>query len=152
VSYLEVARIWERRTAVAGMTLSEIKKLVNRYIGETNGDLHDFTHRTLTDFFPEYCELEIDATSYTGSKRVRFEAILQDAEPEEQAKIIRGVLVFCPLSERAVETRTKELRHELKAVAERLAGNHVNSPEPKVTSAVVERAIRDAATLIEKNG
>ena len=117
-----------------GLSESEIKKIVNRYIGVFEGYLGDFTHRTHASFYPEYCGLEIDPDDYQRPQdeqrtpiRKRFIAILESSSPQTQAKIVRGVLQRFAL-DAAVEkapTRTKELYEELVALAQRLE----DSPE-----------------------
>jgi len=134
------------------MTRQEILRLVNRYIGVTVGDLHDFSFRTLGDFFPLECNLDIDLKQHTGTKRERFEAILADVPPCDQAAIIRGVLRHCPPAEEH-PLRTQELHDEFVGIADRLEGmGGVGSHSPKITSAVVERAIADVENLIKTTG
>lgn len=90
----------------------------------------------------------------TKEQRVRFIAILKSSPPDAQAKIVRGVLQRFPHDdEYKPTTRTKELYEELADIARRLEGaSPVARPEPKITSAVVERAIGDAETLIQTRG
>jgi hypothetical protein len=45
---------------VAGLTRQEIARLVNRYIGVSGGYLGDFSYRTHAEFYPEYCDLDIN--------------------------------------------------------------------------------------------
>jgi hypothetical protein len=139
---------------MAGLTVSEVMKIVNRYIGVSGGYLGDFSYRTHAEFYQEYCDLEVDPYQYEGTTRERFIAILKSAAPDAQAKIIRGVLQRFPLdAEDAPSTRTKELHDELVSTARKLDGAlPVASPEPRITSAVVERAIGDAEALIQASG
>ena len=53
--------------STGGLSLAEIMKIVNRYIGVTGGYLGDFSYRTHADFYPEYCDLEIDPHRYEGT-------------------------------------------------------------------------------------
>ncbi len=76
-----------------GLSESEIKKIVDRYIGVFDGHLSDFTHRTHARFYPEYCGLEIDPDDYQRPEdenrttvRKRFIAILKNSCPQTQAK------------------------------------------------------------------
>jgi len=88
-----------------------------------------------------------------GTNCHRFEQILADASPAEQAEIIREALKQYPPDETEWKTRTKDLHDELLAVADRLEGMcPVRSRKPAITSAVVERAIDDAERLLEKTG
>lgn len=134
------------------MTGQEIIRLINRYIGVNVGDLQDFSFRTLQEFFPEHCDLDIDTRQYTGTKRERFEAILRASPPDTQARIIRGVLQKCPPVE-GHALRTRAAHDEFLRVAERLeAQAGVEGHNPSITSAVVERAIADVQCLIETTG
>ena len=75
----------------------EITRLVNRYVGVSGGYLGDFSHRTHADFYPEYCDLDINPYEYEGTTRERFIQILSSRHPGDQAKIIRGVIERFPI-------------------------------------------------------
>jgi TIR domain len=107
---------------MAGLTNQEIKKIVNRYIGVFDGYLSNFSYRTHADFYPEYCELEIDPNQYEGTTRQRFITILEKSPPHVQAKIVRGVLQRFPVEDenKKPPSRTKELHDELLNLAQRL--------------------------------
>lgn len=139
---------------MAGLTNQEIMKIVNRYIGVSGGYLGDFSYRTHAEFYPEYCDLDIDPYQYPGTTREKFIAILESATPDVQAKIVHGVLQrFPPDTEYKPSTRTQVLCDELVSIARRLEGvSPVSSPEPRITSVVVERAIADAEVLIQTSG
>lgn len=79
---------------------------------------------------------------------------MNNVSPEDQAKIVSGVLQRFPLDdENKPSTRTKELYDQLVGIAQRLEGaSLVANPEPKITSEVVERAIVDTETLIQTIG
>jgi hypothetical protein len=142
------------KSVMAGLTNPEIMKIVNRYIGVSSGYLGDFSYRTHAEFYPQYCELDIDPYEYEGTTRERFIAILSNSPPYVQAKIVRGVLERFPLNAQyRPDTRTKELYEDLLSITKRLEGTSpVLSPEPKINSAVVERAIGDVETLIRTSG
>jgi len=139
---------------MTGLTNQEVMKIVNRYIGVSGGYLGDFSYRTHAEFYPEYCDLDVDPNQYQGTTRERFIAILKGSPPDVQAKIVRGVLQGFPLDAEYKPTfRTKELYDELLNIARRLEGaSPIASPEPKTTSAVVERAIGDVEALIQTSG
>lgn len=85
-----------------GMTRPEIYSLVNDYIGVDGGYLREFTYRTHQEFYPYYCDLDIDPLTLEGmTTRERFIHILEKAAPHDQAKILRGVLKKCPPRERS---------------------------------------------------
>jgi hypothetical protein len=135
-----------------GMTKSEIMKLVSRYIGVSGGYLGDFSYRTHAQFYPDYCDLDINPHEYEGTTREQFISILSSAGPWIQAKILRGVLERFPVGE-GPPTRTQELHDQLVEVVRRLeAAAPVPTPTLRITSAVVERAITDAEALIRTNG
>jgi hypothetical protein len=139
------------KKVMAGLTKQEIMKIVNRYIGVSGGYLGDFSYRTHADFYSEYCNLDIDPTKYEGTTRKRFIDILEVSPSEVQAKIVRGVLQRFPLdAQYKPDTRTKECRDELINIALRIEGaSPVATPAPKITTAVVERAISDMEALIQ---
>jgi hypothetical protein len=115
---------------MAGLTNQEIKKIVNRYIGVFDGYLSNFSYRTHTDFYLEYCDLEIDPNQYEGTTRQRFITILENSHPHVQAKIVRGVLQRFPLEDenKKPSTRTKELYDELLKLAQRLESISHSTP------------------------
>jgi Abortive infection C-terminus len=139
---------------MSGLTSQELTRIVNRYIGVTDGYLGNFSYRTHAEFYPEYCDLDIDPNQLGGTTRERFISILKNSTPEMQARIIRGVLQRFPVeAENKPVTRTLHLYNEVVEVARRLeSASPVTSPEPKITSAIVERALGDAETLIRASG
>ena len=55
------------------MTRPEIYSLVNDYIGVDGGCLRDFTYRTHQEFYPYYCDVDIDPLTLAGlTARERF--------------------------------------------------------------------------------
>ena len=103
-----------------GLTKPEIKRLTHGYIGVGATDILDgFSHKSLKEFYPRYCELDIDTDSFEGNLREKFEAILASVPPRDQAKILRGVTNMCPVSS-FKKTRTAEGRDELLKMADRL--------------------------------
>jgi len=138
---------------MAGLARQEIAKLINRYIGVSGGYLGDFSYRTHNEFYVEYCDLHFDTYSIPGTTRTRFEEILIASNPNDQAKIVRGVLAKYPFDPDATQGRTKALHEEFLAIAGRIEGAClVGSVKPAITSAVVERAIADAERLLETEG
>jgi hypothetical protein len=146
--------LWRlREKSLAGLTRQEITRLVNRYIGVSGGYLGDFSYRTHTDFYPEFCDLDINPNDYPGTTRERFITILTGSSPAVQAKIVRGILAKYHPGPAPNATRTQQLHDEFLAVARRLEGTcPVASPTLTITSEVVERAISDAEALIRSGG
>lgn len=134
------------------LSLGQVIKVANRYIGVTEGYLGDFSYRTHADFYPEYCDLEYDPNKITGTTRERFIEILSKAPAEHQAKILRGVIQRFPVGS-GPATRTDDLREEILKWADALyCGNVIPSPDIKSKKAVVERALADAEELIKTTG
>ncbi|MFP3378920.1 abortive infection family protein [Bacillus sp. SIMBA_069] len=67
------------------------------YIGVNGGYLGDFSYASHADFYPSYCGLGINPYDYSGTTRERFIQILGNCSPENQAKILVGVLEKYPL-------------------------------------------------------
>jgi hypothetical protein len=136
-----------------GLTGGEIIRIINRYIGVSGGYLGDFSYRTHSEFYSEYCELDINPFDYLeeGTTRERFIRVLEASPPHDQAKIIRGVIEKYPVG--SSKLRTEASRDALIAMAERLErGGMVGPRTPALTSAVVIRAIDDAEALLQKGG
>ncbi|HEY7766680.1 hypothetical protein, partial [Longimicrobium sp.] len=126
--------------------------MVNRYIGVSGGYLGDFSYRTHAECYPEACGLDIDPNAFLGTTRERFIQILSTASSADQAKILNGVLDRFPIGH-GPESRTAELQEEIRAMIRRLEGAApVAGPAPRITSAVVSRAIADAEALILSSG
>ncbi len=139
--------------AAAGLTNGEILRIVNRYIGVSGGYLGDFTYGTHSDFYAEYCDLDLNLFDYLpeGTTRERFIVVLKQSPPDVQAKIIRGVLDKYPVGSDPL--RTEESHAALVAIAERLErGGMVVASVPVFTSVVVQRALDDAETLLQNGG
>lgn len=97
----------------------EINTVVG-YIGVHGGYLGDFSYATHASFYPNYCGLDIDPNQYEGTTRHRFIKILENSSPQEQSKILLGVLEKYPLSyfeEQRDEEIIKRLEYEMKATA-----------------------------------
>ncbi len=76
---------------------SEIYRLVNDYIGVSGGYLNGFSYRTHNEFYPCYCDLEINVADYEpGTTREKFIRILEEANPLVQAKILKGIFKKVP--------------------------------------------------------
>ena len=103
-----------------GLSRGEIIRIVNRYIGVEGGYLGDFSYGSHSDFYAEYCDLDLDPFDYLkeGTTRYRFIAVLEAVSPADQAKIIRGVLAKYPVGSSPL--RTEESHAALVAMAERL--------------------------------
>jgi hypothetical protein len=136
-----------------GLTMGEVTRVVNQYIGVSGGYLADFTYRTHADFYPEYCELDVDPYRYEGTTRERFIEILSTREPRDQAKILRGVLERFPIDgQDAPPRRAKVLENILRWIERLESGTPVAGRVPEVTRVVVVRALADAENLLQTTG
>jgi abortive infection Abi-like protein len=132
------------------LTRGNIHRLVNNYMGVEGGYLADFSYQSHHDF---YIELDLDFNPYEleGTTRERFIHILSNADPSDQAKIIRGVLNRFPFGSNPL--RTQEKYNQFIEIANSIEGaSVVNIPKLAITSDVVERALSDAETLIRTAG
>lgn len=106
------------------MSSPEIFKLVE-YIGSQRGKgyLGNFSYSTHAEFYPQYCDLDIDPDEYEGTTtRAKFIAIIKDSDGLTQAKITEGILTKFPvgyfeLDERPYKQQTYD---ELTEIAQRL--------------------------------
>jgi hypothetical protein len=133
------------------MSQKEVMRLVNLYIGVEAGYLGDFSYRTHREFYPLYCDLDLNPDEYEGTTRERFIEILSARPPHEQAKIIRGVLEKYPVG--SSEIRTQTMHDGYLALADKLEGDGmVAGDAPLATAEVVRRAIDDVQALLDKGG
>lgn len=139
---------------MSGLAMREVMIVVNRYIGVSGGYLGDFSYRTHSEFYPEYCDCEFDPDLHEGTTRERFIQILSTAPPDAQAKILRGVLERFPVeASEAPSTRTAELRAAIEQMADRAAdAPRIATPSLDVQAESVQRALTDAEHLIAQSG
>jgi hypothetical protein len=134
------------------MTAPEIVRLIHKYIGVFDGYLGDFSYRTHEEFYPLYCNLDINPSLIKASTRARFQEILRRSSPEVQAKIVRGILAKYPPGPDHPQ-RTEGLHDEFVQIAQRLEGvAGVPTPTPETTSEAVELALANVETLIKSTG
>jgi hypothetical protein len=136
-----------------GLSRVELIRIVNQYIGVSDGYLGNFSYRTHADFYAEYCDIDIDPNKLDGTTRERFIAILGAQEPRTQARIVRGVLARFPVgASDAPSSRTPELAGEINQIAKRLEGIEVAGITPTSRRADVAQAIADVDTLLKSAG
>lgn len=136
---------------MTGLTKAEIIRIVNSYLGVEGGYLADFSYRTHREFYPTYCDLDIDPEIYDGTTRYRFIQVLENSQPNIQAKILAGVLEKYPPGSDAL--RTNEKAEWIRGLIERTSdATSVEHKITAVTSEIVEKAIADAESLIRNNG
>jgi hypothetical protein len=134
---------------MTGLTKKEALLVVNRYIGVSEGYLGDFNYRSHAEFYEE-CGLNIDPYAYEGTTRERFIQILSNTDPATQAIILRGILERYPLGTSAL--RTQESYDRIRDMIALCDGSAVTTPDLRITSDVVRRAIADAETLLRDGG
>jgi hypothetical protein len=135
---------------MAGMSEREHLKFIRFYVGNSSpGFLNGISDIRELETFCLNRDLEIDPRSLKGTNKDKFEQILKESEPAEQASIIRAMLDKFPPDPDALTTRTQALHDELDAVAARLEGvSPVPAKNPKITCASVDRCIKNAEKLI----
>jgi hypothetical protein len=140
----------------SSMTGREVRRLVDDYIGTVDGYLKHFSYSSHEAFYHTYCEMDVDvraSRAIHGSTRRTFEGILRDSKPEDQAKIIRGVVDLLSEKPEFAAPEKKAFEAELLAVAARLEiGGNVRSPDLIVTTQTIRQALEDAELLLTKNG
>lgn len=109
------------------LSKGEILRIVNDYIGVSGGYLGDFTYSSHSDFYPIYCDLDIDIYKHQGTTRERFIEILSSATPKHQAKILKGVISRFPVEKGANKEHRKRLRDEIQSWAEELFHSNYTS-------------------------
>jgi hypothetical protein len=131
----------------------EVMKIVYRYIGVNSGYLGDFSYRTHAEFYPLYCDLDIDPYEIEGTTRERFIEIVSSQSAKNQAKIVKGVLERFPVdAENKPDTRTQKLHDELFEIASQLeTGEGVSAISLQTSYAVVLQALQNAELLLSKS-
>lgn len=144
---------------MSGLDRTEVYKVVHDYIGVFSGYLGDFSYRTHKEFYPRYCNLDIDPYAFEGTTKDRFLLILESSDPATQAKILRGVLDKYPVSHFPLQEQHEKVkvRAELGQMIERIEAQGTDEPKIpnptlSISSDVVERALKDAESLVESNG
>lgn len=130
---------------------SEVHWVVNEYIGVSDGYLGDFSYRTHREFYPAYCDLDINPEDFPGTTRDRFLGILGAADSPVQAAILRGVAKKYPPG--SAVFRTKAAAAQLSRLIARCSDvAAVGATNPRITSELVKTALADASTLLSTSG
>lgn len=136
---------------MGGLKQSEIHWVVNSYIGVADGYLGDFSYRTHREFYPAYCDLDINPESLPGTTRERFLSILSSVDARSQAAILRGLAKKYPTG--STVFRTRAASDELSKLVGRCSGDaDVEATHLRITSDLVQRALADAAALMISSG
>lgn len=123
-------------------------RVVSTYIGVSDGYLNGFTYAGLSEFYPVYCDVELDPMDFPGNTtRERFIGVLRSSAPNVQEKILRGLLEKIP--EPTAEGPVVMTRDDVAALAAKLEGIPVPAAEPENAPDVVRQALRDAQDMID---
>lgn len=136
------------------LSRQQVMQVVSRYIGVSDGYLGDFSYRTHTEFYPEFCDIDdIFPDELPGTTRERFIEILSSQTADRQARILRGVLERFPVDGH-LEARSK-FKPQIEAWIAELDGVPVVA-SPQVSAAstteVVRRVLSDAENLLRTSG
>ncbi|MGZ4973244.1 MAG: abortive infection family protein [Limisphaerales bacterium] len=139
--------------------MREIHKLVEDYIGTTDGHLNHFSYSKHDRFYHVYCDMEIDVPSYRQkghTTRTAFIEIIKNCSAREQARIIKGAFEMIPPPVEEVDDGSKKkirIHKELMETATRLEANgQVDTPVLAHTTEVVDEALKDAELLLQRSG
>lgn len=137
-----------------GLTRREVSILVYKWIGVSGGYLGNFSYASHQRFWLEVCDVHIDTSRYQGTTRQHFEETLFNAEPKDQAAILRAILDEYPISDNALESRNQGLERQIRAWITRLESGRVIVEVDALRSAseVVKRALGDADSLLRVSG
>lgn len=120
---------------------TELYRLVNDYIEVHGGYLGDFSYRTHYEFYPYYCDLDVDVASYEpGTTREKFIRILENASPKDQAAIIKGVFAKYPVQSFPEKDRAikQHLFDEFQPVIERLESAPRSPSDNQASEAIAQ--------------
>lgn len=124
-------------------------RVVATYIGVSGGYLNGFSYRELSEFYPVYCDLDVDPFEFQGNTtRERFISVLRESSPRDQARILRGLLEKMPVP--IAQGPTVMTREDVTAMISRLQGLPVPESLPQNASDTVMRALADGQYLLEQ--
>lgn len=140
------------------VTKGEALMVANQYIGTDSGYLgrYDrpggrFSYRTISEFYPQYCGVDVDLSLYPGTTRETFVSVLHSVPAADQIKILRGVIKLFPPGEDGGERAS--LLSELHGLIKRLEKRPlIVGGDLKISSEAVRRALEDAETLLREHG
>jgi hypothetical protein len=140
-----------------GLSDAEMMSLLYDYIGVDGGYLWGFSYRTHEEFYPRFCNVMLDVAKLReqhGTTRNTFLAILRNADPPFQTKIVEGVFAYLPIDRFPEEAQAAKVaaKSRLQNAVARIRGQAVEIDDLAVKNETVERAIQDAAVLIREQG
>lgn len=140
------------------LTRGEALMVANQYIGTDSGYLGrndrpggSFSYRSLTEFYPEYCGVDVNPHLYEGTTREKFVAVLHSVPAGDQLKILKAVIRCYPPGD--ADDERSVLLPDLQVLIRRLENNSlVSGGDLRITSDAVRRALEDAETLMREHG
>ena len=138
----------------AGLTRREISILVNKWIGVSGGYLGDFSYASHQRFWLETSDIDLETASYPGTTRQHFEQTLFEADPSQQAAVLRAILEDYPATSDRSGSGTEVLERTIRSWITRLETGKavVEIDILKSASEVVKRALADADSLLRTSG
>ena len=137
----------------ARLSRGQVIRIVNQWIGVDRGYLGDFTYKTHSEFYLEYCDLDdVDPQSYEGTTKDRFIEILLSRTPHDQAKILRGILRKFPVEgEYAPKSRDHHLAMQIEDWIRLLEDDAVGEQNLQSQHELLVRALSDAKILLRQS-
>lgn len=140
------------------LTRGEALMVANQYFGTDSGYLGrnvrpggSFSYRSLTEFYPEYCGVDVNPHLYEGTTREKFVAVLYSVPAGDQLKILKTVIRSYPPC--ADDDVRSVLLSDLQVLIKRLENSSlILGGDLRVSSDAVRRALEDAETLMRKYG
>ena len=145
-------------TSRSGLSKPDIHLLVNDYIGTSaDGYLGGFSYSIHEEFYPRFCDLDIDvpaARQRFGTTRKAFIGILEEAPPDDQVRIVEGTFrKFAERDAAGMAPAQENAKTRLTEALTRIRGGPaVEMVDLRGASRTVHEAIRDASTLLRERG
>lgn len=134
----------------------EIGRLVHNWIGVSGGYLGDFSYARHDRFWLDVCDVFVDTAEFAGTTRECFEQTLFEVDARRQAAALRSILEQYPPEQQDADRpafRSPALHREILGWISRLEmGEVAVEVSLERASAVVQRALDDAATLLRASG
>lgn len=142
---------------VDALIKGEALMVANQYIGTDGGYFgrYDrpggrFSCRTIAEFYPQYCGVEVDLNLYPGTSRETFVAVLHSRPMTDQIKILKGVFELFPPGD---DSERASVLPEIHGLIKRLEQRPlIVGGDLRISSAAVRGAIQDAEILLREQG
>lgn len=95
------------------LSAADAEEITENYLTVENGNLINFSWKTLDKFYPRYCKLRVDLNLYEGTKKDKFIDILASQSSEKQLMILEGLLRYIQFEKfSAEEKKLKKNGHD----------------------------------------